>query len=298
MSHFQPGILATPVPLQARHMFFALESVADLPAALDKLTQLVDGASAVVGFGEPLVKALGTNIEGLRTFPAMTGVGVNNPSTQMALWCWLHGTDRGELLNRSNVFAAALEPALRLVQVTEGFRHRDGHDLTGYEDGTENPQDEAAVAAALIGNGAEGMVGGSFAAIQQWQHDLKRFHAMSSHETDDIMGRRLSDNEELDDAPISAHVKRTAQESFAPEAFVVRRSMPWIEDERAGLMFLAFGFSLDAFEVQLRRMSGLEDGVTDGLYRISRPITGGYYWCPPLKDGRLDLRALSIGTAA
>jgi putative iron-dependent peroxidase len=274
MSHYQPGILATPVPPHARHMFFALESAADLPAALDKLVHLVDGTSAVIGFGESLVKALDGNIEGLRAFPAMSGVGVDNPSTQHALWCWLHGTDRGELLNRSHVFAAALAPALRLVQVTEGFRHRDGHDLTGSEDGT---------------------VGGSFAAIQQWQHDLKRFHAMPSHETDDIMGRRLSDNEELDDAPISAHVKRTAQESFAPEAFVVRRSMPWIEDDRAGLMFLAFGFSLDAFEVQLRRMSGLEDGITDGLYRISRPITGGYYWCPPLKDGRLDLRALRIG---
>ncbi|MHA6127169.1 Dyp-type peroxidase [Pseudomonas fluorescens group sp. PF-1] len=294
MSHYQPGILATPVPPQARHMFFALESAAALPAALDNLMQLVDGQSAVVGFGESLVKALNGNIEGLRVFPALTGVGVDNPSTQHALWCWLHGVDRGELLNRSNALEAALAPALRLVQMTEGFRHRDGHDLTGYEDGTENPQDEAAAAAALVAEGADGTVGGSFAAIQQWQHDLKGFHALPSHETDHIMGRRLSDNEELDDAPISAHVKRTAQESFAPEAFIVRRSMPWIEGDRAGLMFLAFGFSLDAFEVQLRRMSGLEDGITDGLYRISRPITGGYYWCPPLKDGRLDLRALRI----
>ncbi|SEB76322.1 putative iron-dependent peroxidase [Pseudomonas mohnii] len=295
MSHYQPGILATPVPPQARHMFFALESAAALPAALDNLLRLVDGKSAVVGFGESLVKALNGNIEGLRVFPALTGVGVDNPSTQHALWCWLHGVDRGELLNRSNALEAALAPALRLVQMTEGFRHREGHDLTGYEDGTENPQDEAAAAAALVAEGADGTVGGSFAAIQQWQHDLKGFHALPSHETDHIMGRRLSDNEELDDAPISAHVKRTAQESFAPEAFIVRRSMPWIEGDRAGLMFLAFGFSLDAFEVQLRRMSGLEDGITDGLYRISRPITGGYYWCPPLKDGRLDLRALRIG---
>jgi putative iron-dependent peroxidase len=39
-------------------------------------------------------------------------------------------------------------------------------------------------------------------------------------------------------------------------------------------------------------MSGLEDGIVDGLYRMSRPITGGYYWCPPLQEGRLDLRAL------
>ena len=236
MSHYQPGILATPVPPQARHMFFALESAAALPAALDKLQGLVDGKSVVVGFGESLVKALDGQIEGLRPFPALTGVGVDNPSTQHALWCWLHGEDRGELLNRSNAITAALAPALRLVQMNETFRHMTGHDLTGYEDGTENPHDEAAVAAALVAEGADGTVGGSFAAIQQWQHDLKGFHGLSADEKDNIMGRRLSDNEEIDDAPVSAHVKRTAQESFAPEAFVVRRSMPWIEGDRAGLM--------------------------------------------------------------
>ncbi len=291
MSYYQPGILATPVPPQARHLFFVLESTAALPAALDRLLPLVN-ERAVIGLGESLVRAMGAQVEGLRTFPAMSGVGVDNPSTQHALWCWLHGEDRGELLHRSRAVEAALAPALRLVQMTEGFRHFNGHDLSGYEDGTENPHDEAAIAAALVPAGREGLVGGSFAAIQQWQHDLDGFAAMPGQEQDHIIGRRKSDNEELDDAPASAHVKRTAQESFAPEAFVVRRSMPWVEGNRAGLMFLAFGFSLDAFEVQLRRMSGLEDGIVDGLYRMSRPITGGYYWCPPLQDGRLDLRAL------
>jgi putative iron-dependent peroxidase len=295
MSYYQPGILATPVPPQARHLFFALESAEALPAAIDKLAMLVDGKTAVVGFGESLVQALGGQIEGLRAFPALAGVGVDNPSTQHALWCWLHGEDRGELLHRSRALEAALAPALRLVQMTEAFRYKTGHDLTGYEDGTENPHDEAAVAAALVGEGTDGLHGGSFAAIQQWQHDLDGFAALPAQEQDHIIGRRKSDNEELEDAPESAHVKRTAQESFAPEAFVVRRSMPWVEGDLAGLMFLAFGYSLDAFEVQLRRMSGLEDGIVDGLYRMSRPITGGYYWCPPLKDGRLDLRALWIG---
>jgi len=287
MSHYQPGILAKPVPLQARHLFFALESAEALPAALDNLARLVDVKHTVVGFGESLVQALAGHVQGLRAFPVITGVGVDNPSTQHALWCWLHGDDRGDLLHRSRALEQALAPALKLVQMTEAFRHKSGHDLTGYEDGTENPVDEAAVAAGIAADG------GSFAAIQQWQHDLDGFAALPAHEQDNIMGRRKSDNEELDDAPESAHVKRTAQESFAPEAFVVRRSMPWANEQGAGLMFLAFGHSFDAFEAQLRRMSGLDDGIVDGLYRFSRPITGGYYWCPPLREGRLDLSVLN-----
>lgn len=288
MSHYQPGILAKPVPLQARHLFFALESAEALPVALDNLTRLVDVKHTVVGFGESLVQALGGHVQGLRAFPVITGVGVDNPSTQHALWCWLHGEDRGDLLHRGRALEQALAPALKLVQMTEAFRHKSGHDLTGYEDGTENPVDEAAVAAGIAADG------GSFAAIQQWQHDLDGFAALAAHEQDNIIGRRKSDNEELDDAPESAHVKRTAQESFAPEAFVVRRSMPWSNEQGAGLMFLAFGHSFAAFEAQLRRMSGLDDGIVDSLYRFSRPITGGYYWCPPLNEGGLDLSGLTV----
>lgn len=292
MSLYQPGILATPVPAHARHLFFDLRSLQDLPAALDRLVQFADGSAAVVGFGESLVRALGRSIDGLREFPAISGVGVDNPSTPHALWVWLRGEARGELLLRTRELQNLLAPALELASLTEAFRHGSGHDLTGYEDGTENPQDDAAITAAIVDNPVAGLAGGSFAAIQQWRHQLQDFAALPQAERDDIMGRRLSDNEELEDAPESAHVKRTAQESFDPEAFIVRRSMPWTHDQDAGLMFLAFGCTLDAFEVQLRRMSGLEDGITDALYRFSRPLTGGYYWCPPLKDGALDLRAL------
>ena len=291
MSHYQPGILAQPVPSQARYMTFSLKSVEALPAALDTLSQWVDGKRAVVGLGAPLVLALGGKVQGLRVFPALNSM-VENPSTQHALWLWLLGEDRGELLHRGQAIEAALAPALSLVQVLEGFRYDTDRDLTGYEDGTENPVDEAAVDAAIVASAGPGLDGGSFVAIQQWQHELREFAALPQPEQDDIMGRRKSDNEELDDAPISAHVKRTAQESFSPEAFIVRRSMPWIEGDKAGLMFVAFGRTLNAFEVQLRRMSGLEDGIPDALYRFSRPLTGGYYWCPPLKDGRLDLSAV------
>jgi putative iron-dependent peroxidase len=44
----------------------------------------------------------------------------------------------------------------------------------------------------------------------------------------------------------------------------------------------------------MRRMVGEEDGLVDGLFRFSHPITGGYYWLPPLRDGRIDLSALGL----
>jgi len=290
----QPAILS-PVPLVARYLSFNLVPAADPRRALAQLAQLADGQNVVVGIGLPTLARLGKHIEGLHEVPSFSGAREALPVTPRALWLWLRGVDRGELLHRGFALTAALEEAYHLDDVTDAFRHKTGHDLTGYEDGTENPKDEEAEATALIANATgPGIVGGSYVAVQHWQHDLSRFGTFSQSQRDATIGRRLSDNEELEDAPASAHVKRTAQESFEPEAFVVRRSMPWVHGTASGLEFVAFGNSLYAFEAQLQRMLGIEDGVVDALFSFSRPLTTSYYFCPPLHDGRLDLRALEI----
>ena len=54
------------------------------------------------------------------------------------------------------------------------------------------------------------------------------------------------------------------------------------------------GKSFDAFEAQLKRMAGAEDGITDALFQYTRPVNGSYFWCPPLSNGRLDLSALGV----
>jgi len=116
---------------------------------------------------------------------------------------------------------------------------------------------------------------------------------MTQDERDESIGRRLADNEEFD-APASAHLKRAAQEGCDPQAFLVRRSMPWTEGAREGLHFIAFGRSFAAFEAILKRMLGVDDGIVDALFRFTRPIRGGYFWCPPLADGLLDLSRLDL----
>jgi putative iron-dependent peroxidase len=288
MKTLQPGILA-PVPPAARYVTFDLKARANPMRALAALAGLADGERCVVGLGESLLNAVGSPIAGLRAFPSSSGRGFEVPATPAALWCWLRGTDRGTLLHEGRAIERALAPAFECAQTIDAFRHGRGLDLTGYEDGTENPRGRKAVAAVAVTGQGTGLDGSTFAAVQQWVHDFGRFDAMSEREQDNAMGRRRRDNVELDRAPASAHVKRTAQESFDPEAFVLRRSMPWTDTTRAGLVFVAFGRTLDAFEAQLRRMVGAEDGIADALFKFTRPVTGAYFWCPPVRGGRIDL---------
>ena len=292
MSHYQPGILL-PIPAHARYLTFLLRPGRDPRAALRALRDVADGRDTVTGVGESLAQALGTGVEGLRGFPQLSGASIDVPSTPSALWVWARGEDPGELLHRSRRIERALEPAFQVERILDGFRYDTGRDLTGYEDGTENPKGAKARAAAFVKSG-HGIAGSSFVAVQQWVHQFDRFDAMSRRQQDDAIGRRRADNVELGRAPRSAHVKRTAQEDFEPAAFVVRRSMPWMEGAAAGLMFVAFGATLDSFEAQLRRMLGFDDGVVDALFKFTRPLSGAYFWCPPMRRGRLDLAAIGL----
>jgi putative iron-dependent peroxidase len=293
MKNSQPGILA-PLPSQARYLTFALKQGARPHAELKALAGGADGKACVVGIGSLLAFALQKEIEGLKPFPHYRGEGVEVPSTPAALWCWLRGEDRGEIVLRSRAIEKMLAPAFEVAAALDAFKYDGGRDLTGYEDGTENPKGRKAAEAAIVRDRRPGYGGASFVAVQQWVHDLDVFAAMPQAQRDNTIGRRRRDNKELDKAPASAHVKRTAQEDFSPEAFVWRRSMPWADATQVGFNFVAFGKSLDAFDAQLKRMAGAEDGIVDALFTFTRPVTGAYYWCPPVRGKGLDLRAIGL----
>jgi len=291
MGTVQRGILG-PVPPLASYLFFTLRSDASPIEALGALRKICDGDRIVVGLGQPLVLSLGKEIDGLRLFPIHAGPGFEVPSTPMALWVWLRGKDRGELVHGARGVVKAVASAFPLSSRIDAFRYGRGKDLSGYDDGTENPKGKKAINAAVVRGGR--LDGSSFVAVQQWVHDLDHFESFQKQERDHIIGRRIRDNREIANAPQSAHVKRAAQESFTPEAFVLRRSMPWADADREGLVFVAFGKSFDAFEAILKRMAGAEDGISDALFRFTRPMTGAYFWCPPVSNGRLDLRVLGL----
>jgi len=289
----QPGILVEETKA-ARYLEFTIDSKSDIEDALKALQSIEITDSMVVGMGQSLVNAFGKEVPGLSIMPAQTGSGIEVPSTPVALWLWLRGTDKGEIFHRSRQIENMLAPGFALLNVIDSFQYDKNRDLSGYEDGTENPQGDDAIQAAIVQNKGAGLDGSSFVAVQQWLHDFDKLDDMSEGEQDDVIGRHISDNEEFDEAPESAHVKRSAQESFSPEAFILRKSMPFSEGMNAGLVFVAFGQSFAAFEAILNRMLGNEDAVSDGLFTFTRPISGAYYWCPPVKSGVLDLSAIGL----
>jgi len=272
----------------ARQLFFSVLPDCNIKNALESLNETIDTENIVIGLGEVLLNEIPTPIPGIKTMPAHTSNNITIPSTPYALWCCMNGTDRGALFHLSNDIEDALTEFFILEDSIDCFQYDENRDMSGYIDGTENPEGEEALKVAFVQDNSA-LNGSSFVAVQQWLHDFDTLKQMSEKEKDDVIGRHHADNEEFDEAPESAHVKRAAQESFTPEAFLLRRSIPWTEGMHAGLMFIAYSHSFDAFEAILKRMMGKEDGITDGLFQFTRPVSGSYFWCPPAKDGKLDL---------
>lgn len=264
----------------------------DAGRALTLLASL-DPGDAVIGLGAPLIEAAGGQIAGLQPFSRLEG-RVTMPATQHAVWAFFAEDSPGAAFVRAELLDRTLHGPLQLAEALPLFRYREGRDLTGYRDGSANPSGDAARHAAIIESGD--LAGGSFALVQRYVHFRSRFAKMPQADRDAVIGRRLSDDEELADAPPSAHVKRTDQEEFGD--FFLRRSMPWGDLRRHGLQFIAFAADLERHDRVLRRMCGLEDGVPDALLVHSQAETGAYYYCPPLSGGRLDLAGLLPGKGA
>lgn len=287
----QPSILAA-LPPHALFLWADAAPEVGRDALLEAVAALSVEPHLLVGLGASLLPE--GAVPGMRPLPPLTGAGVHMPATPTHLLLRVTGADPGEVLHHERALMARL-PRLLVRDRAQAFTHRGNRDLSGYEDGTENPDAATAPSVALAAGQGDGLDGGSVVATQRWVHDFVAFDGMTRAEQDHAVGRDRDSNDELDDAPPSAHVKRTAQEDFEPEAFVWRRSMPWHDPRGAGLVFVAFAASLDPFEAQCRRMIGLDDGIVDGLFRFTVPVTGGAHWCPPVRDGHLDLRALAAG---
>ena len=248
----------------------------------------VAGVNVVVGFGHRLWTLLAPDEmpEGFGDFESIAGPdGFAMASAQHDMWVWLHGAGSDGVFAVARIVAAELAPFASIVTEQASFMFGASLDLTGFEDGTENPPIDEAVEVATIPAGC-GCAGGSVVLLQRWVHDLDGFAALEPPEREGVFGRTLYGSVELDEdvqLPTS-HVRRVVIEDGAGEELeVFRRSTAYGGVRENGLVFVAFSADRARLQRMLERMAGVEDGQRDRLTEFSAPVASAWYVAPPLE---------------
>ena len=196
----------------------------------------------------------------------------------------------------SQSFFEGIRDQVEVLDERVCFRYFDGRDITGFIDGTENPQfpdDRAEV--ALLSEDAGIFQDGSFIFAQRYAHNLDKWKKLKVDAQEQVMGRTKLESIELEDEvkPANAHIARTVVEDEEGEEMeILRHSLPY-GDGRGdqGLFFIAYTKDLKIIDAMLVRMFGTSgDGIHDRLLHFVTPMDGAYYFAPSeeLLEGVLE----------
>ena len=180
---------------------------------------------------------------------------------------------------------ARLGGAVSTADEVHGFKYFDERDLLGFVDGTENPVEQAAADAAIIGDEDPAFAGGSYVIVQKYLHDLQGWNALPTEEQERIIGRTKLSDIELDDAvkPTSAHNALTTIVENGQELDIVRDNMPFgqVGKGEFGTYFIGYARSPHRIEQMLVNMFvGRPPGNYDRLLDFSRAVTGTLLFVP------------------
>lgn len=186
----------------------------------------------------------------------------------------------------SQAFFTGIQTKVEVLDERPCFRFFDGRDMTGFIDGTENPQfpDDRAET-ALLPEDAEAFADGSFIFAQRYIHDLAKWQQLKVDAQEQVFGRTKLESIELDDdvKPSNAHVARTVvEDEDGEEMEILRHSLPYGDGTgEQGLFFVAYTNNLSIIDAMLQRMFGTSgDGIHDRLLHFTTAIDGAYYFAP------------------
>ncbi len=285
----QPGIL-TPPSLYHFHVEYSFDDFDHLDQLKHAIRSEQESAAlrtrqVLFGFSGKLWNAISSDQvpPDYQSFEEIRGISHTAPATQGDLWIWVHGDSHPMNLDTALSLNRTLREigAHRNLEVL-GFVRHENRDFTGFIDGTENPQGEAAKEAALIVDGD----GSSFALTQKWIHDLPKFNSLEVSQQEGVIGRTKQDSVELqgDAMPDDSHVSRTDAIVAGVKQKILRRSVPHGDFENRGLHFVAFACDIGRIQVQLERMFGAsDDGLRDQLTEYSSPVSGSYWYVPTIE---------------
>ncbi len=239
-----------------------------------------------VAFGAALWKQLHEQSpEGFKTLESIQGA-FTMPAVPADVLIHIASARADICFALSQTFFEGIQDQVNVLDERVCFRYFDGRDITGFIDGTENPQfpDDRAET-ALLGDEHTIFADGSFVFAQRYAHDLEKWKKLKVDAQEQVMGRTKLESIELNDdvKPDNAHVARTVVEDEKGEELeILRHSLPYGDGKGdQGLFFIAYTKDLGRIDQMLERMFGTSgDGIHDRLLHFVTPLDGAYYFAP------------------
>lgn len=291
MNFPQTGIFALG---DAAHLFLefskrsevAGRSLVEAVASFHEPRTTVGGMNLVVGFRPELWRDVAPQDTpgDARGFdaPIVGPDGFTMPATQADVWMWFAAASYDIVWDEGRRVMAELVSLATLERQLSGWAYRHSRDLTGFEDGTENPSLMEAPGIAIVPAERAG-AGASILLFQKWSHQESWF-ALSDAQQEAAMGRTKADSIELEGtrAANDSHVSRAKDVVDGVELDIFRRNVPYGDVVDYGTTFVGFSCEQSRLQRMLERMAGTEDGVRDAITRYTTPLTGAYYVIPSI----------------
>ncbi|WP_325891931.1 Dyp-type peroxidase [Grimontia sp. NTOU-MAR1] len=205
------------------------------------------------------------------------------PATECDIFLHAHSTRHDLNFFLLRKFLSPIASEVEVIDETYGYRYLDSRDMTGFIDGTENPEgEEARRDVAIIADGE--CAGGSIVMMQRYVHKLAAWEPLTIKQQEKVIGRTKPDSIELDDVPPTSHVGRVDIKEDGKGLKMVRHSLPYgsVSGDH-GLLFLAYCHTQHVHKTMLESMFGERDGETDMLLRFTTPVTGAYFYAPSIE---------------
>ena len=246
------------------------------------------GLACVCGVGSQAWDRLfsGPRPAELHPFRELTGNRHRAVSTPGDLLFHIRAEEMDLCFELAGQIMGRLSGSVTVVDEVHGFKYFDERDLLGFVDGTENPTDQAAYAAATVGPEDPEFAGGSYVIVQKYLHDLVAWNALPVEAQEAVIGRtKLSDIELADDVkPSNSHVAlNTITEPDGTERQILRKNMAFGTVGRGefGTYFIGYAGTPSVTERMLKNMFiGDPPGNYDRVLDFSTAVTGTLFFVP------------------
>lgn len=288
------------LPLPSDHARFIVLRLKDLtvPELKEKIEDLLDTRDRLItqhpnaeiktaiAFGPELwAKLYAQSPEGFKQLDPIQGA-FDMPTVPADVLIHIASQRSDICFTLSQAFFDGIQNKVEVLDERVCFRYFDGRDLTGFIDGTENPQfpDDRAET-ALLAEDAGIFADGSFVFAQRYIHDLDKWKRLKVDAQENVMGRSKLESIEMDDdvKPENAHIARVViEDDKGEEMEILRHSLPYGDGKgEQGLFFIAYTKNLGIIDNMLEHMFGTTgDGIHDRLLHFVTAVDGAYFFAP------------------